>query len=76
MEHRGKLATDVSPGMHWVSVARRQLSLMLLLKVMMLGLLWYWFFSSPHRPPGGSAAVAQRLVPPGDTQHEKGVGHE
>jgi type II secretory pathway component PulM len=63
------LASDpASPGaaplraVGWRSALRRELSLLLVLKMAALVLLWWLFFSPPHRSPVDAAAAGRRLA--------------
>jgi type II secretory pathway component PulM len=46
----------------WRSALRRELSLLLALKLAALVLLWWLFFSPPHRSPVDAAAAGRRLA--------------
>jgi hypothetical protein len=53
---------QVGPVYRWRSVLRRELSLLLLLKVAALVLLWWLFFSPAHRIAVDGAATGRRLA--------------
>lgn len=46
----------------WRSALRREVSLLLALKLAALVLLWWLFFSPPHRSPVDAAAAGRRLA--------------
>jgi len=69
MSSRGLASDPASPGaaprlraVGWRSALRRELSLLLVLKMAALVLLWWLFFSPAHRSPVDAAAAGRRLA--------------